>query len=140
MNLSAWYYPSLVALFLYGAWRYWGTRASTFINPLSITFYSSLGVLISGVIALVLLDFKLEFSARGGFYGFLNGLANGIACIFFIVALRRGPAMPVVLITSMYPLITLLFSVIFLKQGLTLKQSLGMLFAILSLIFFASES
>ncbi|KTD22052.1 bacterial/Archaeal transporter family protein [Legionella lansingensis] len=139
MNLSSWYYPSLVALFLYGAWGYWGTRASTLINPLSITFYSSLGVLISGIIALALLDFKLEFSVKGGFYGFLNGLANGIACIFFIVALRRGPAMPVVLITSMYPLITLALCMFFLKQGLTLKQCIGMIFAVVALILLASD-
>lgn len=90
MNFSAWYYPSLTALFLYGAWGYWGTRASTFINPLSITFYSSLGVLISGIVALFLLDFKLELSIKGSTYGFLNGLANGIACIFLLWLYAKG--------------------------------------------------
>lgn len=139
MNFSSWYYPSLVSLFLYGAWGYWGARASNFINPLSITFYSSLGVLLSGIIALVLLDFKLESSVQGTTYGLLNGLANGIACIFFIVALGRGPAMPVVLVTSMYPFITLLFCMIFLKQGISPKQMLGMGFAIVSLILFATD-
>lgn len=84
MTISAWYYPSIIALFLYGAWGYWGARASSFINPLSITFYSSLGVLISGVLALALLDFKPELSAKGSMYGLLNGLANGIACIFLL--------------------------------------------------------
>lgn len=82
MNFSAWYFPSLAALILYGAWGYWGTRASDFINPLSITFYSSIGVLISGIIALILLGFKPELSVKGSTYGLLNGLANGIACIF----------------------------------------------------------
>ncbi|KTD13028.1 EamA family transporter [Legionella jamestowniensis] len=139
MNFSAWYYPSLTALFLYGAWGYWGTRASTFINPLSITFYSSLGVLISGIVALFLLDFKLELSIKGSTYGFLNGLANGIACIFFIMALRKGPVMPVVLMTSMYPMITLMLCMLFLKQGLTLKQVAGMIFAVIALILFAME-
>lgn len=139
MNITSWFYPSLISLCLYGAWGYWGTRASNFINPLSITFYSSLGVLASGILALVLLGFRPELSAKGSVYGLLNGLANGIACIFFIVALRKGPAMPVVLITSMYPLITLLLCIIFLKQGLTFKQLLGMIFAILALILFAME-
>lgn len=69
----------------------------------------------------------------------MNGLASGIACIFFIMALRNGPTMPVVLVTSMYPMITLLLSVIFLKQGLSLKHGLGMIFAILALILFATE-
>lgn len=139
MNLSSWYYPSFVALCLYGAWGYWGTRASNFISPLSITFYSSIGVLISGIIALVLLDFKPDLCAKGGAYGLLNGLASGIACIFFILALRNGPTMPVVLVTSMYPMITLMLCMIFLKQGLTLKQGLGMVFAIVALILFAVE-
>lgn len=139
MNLSSWYYPSFVALCLYGAWGYWGTRASNFISPLSITFYSSIGVLVSGIIALVLLDFKPDLCVKGSAYGLLNGLASGIACIFFILALRNGPTMPVVLVTSMYPMITLMLCMIFLKQGLTLKQGLGMVFAIVALILFAIE-
>lgn len=139
MTIGSWYYPSLIALCLYGAWGYWGARAANFINPLSITFYSSLGVLVSGVLALVLLNFKPELSVKGGLYGLLNGVANGVACIFFIIALRRGPAMPVVLITSMYPVITLLLSIFFLKQGLSLKQTLGMVFAMIALILFSME-
>ena len=139
MNLSSWYYSSLIALLLYGAWGYWGTRASSFINPLSITFYSSLGVLIAGLIALYLLDFKPELCAKGSTYGLLNGLASGIACIFFILALQNGPTMPVVLVTSMYPMITLILCAIFLKQGLTLKHGLGMVFAMLALVLFAME-
>ncbi len=64
MNLSTWYFPSIIALVLYGAWGYWGTRATDFINPLSITFYSSLGVLVSGVIALVLWIFVRMFQLK----------------------------------------------------------------------------
>ncbi|WP_133137842.1 EamA family transporter [Legionella rowbothamii] len=139
MILSSWYFPSLIALCLYGAWGYWGTRASNFISPLSITFYSSLGVLISGIIALMLLGFRPDLHAKGGLYGLLNGLASGIACIFFILALRNGPTMPVVLVTSMYPMITLVLCMVFLKQSLTLKQALGMGFAIIALILFATE-
>lgn len=139
MNFSTWYFPSLAALFLYGAWGYWGTRAANFINPLSITFYSSIGVLISGIIALILLGFKPELSVKGSTYGLLNGLANGIACIFFILALRNGSTMPVVLVTSMYPMITLIFCMIFLKQELSIKQGLGMVFALTALILFSME-
>lgn len=140
MTINTWYFPSIIALLLYGAWGYWGARASSFINPLSITFYSSLGVLIAGVFALALLDFKPELSAKGSVYGLLNGLANGIACIFFIIALRKGPAMPVVLITSMYPVVTLILCVIFLKQGVTIRQGLGMLFAVAALLMFSTEA
>ncbi|KTC87365.1 MULTISPECIES: EamA family transporter [Legionella] len=140
MTIHTWYFPSIIALLLYGAWGYWGARASSFINPLSITFYSSLGVLVAGFLALALLDFKPEISAKGSVYGLLNGFANGIACIFFIIALRKGPAMPVVLITSMYPLITLILCVVFLKQGVSSRQALGMLFAVAALVLFSSEA
>lgn len=91
MIFSSWYFPSIIALVLYGAWGYWGTRASTFINPLSITFYSSMGVLVSGIVALILLDFKLELCLKGSTYGLLNGLANGIACIFLFLLCRKVP-------------------------------------------------
>ena len=139
ISMSAWYYPSIISLLLYGVWGYWGTKASGLIQPLSITVYSSLGVLIAGVIALFLLDFKPEFCSKGSFYGLLNGLANGIGGIFFIIALRKGPTMPVILITSMYPFVTLLLCLFFLKQGLTLKQGLGMLCAISALILLSLD-
>ncbi|WP_131781694.1 EamA family transporter [Legionella gresilensis] len=137
MSFTSWYYPSFIALLLYGAWGYWGSRAADFINPLSITFYSSLGVLISGIISLVLLSFKPELSSKGSFYGLLNGLASGIACIFFIMALRKGPAIPVVLITSMYPVVTLILCMIFLRQSITYKQALGMVLAFIALFLLA---
>ncbi len=139
MTISSWYYSSFISLCLYGAWGYWGARASNFISPLSTTFYSSLGVLVAGLLALLLLGFKPELSTKGSIYGLLNGLANGIACIFFILALRRGPTMPVILITSMYPFITLALCIIFLKQSLTIKQVVGMFFAILALVLLAFE-
>lgn len=55
------------------------------------------------------------------------------------MALRNGPTMPVVLVTSMYPMITLIFCMIFLKQELSLKQGLGMVFALTALILFSTE-
>lgn len=55
------------------------------------------------------------------------------------MALRKGPVMPVVLMTSMYPMITLMLCMLFLKQGLTLKQVAGMIFAVIALILFAME-
>nr|WP_238986320.1 hypothetical protein [Legionella pneumophila] len=39
----------------------------------------------------------------------------------------------------MYPMITLIFCMIFLKQELSLKQGLGMVFALLALVLFATE-
>lgn len=139
MTVSPWYFPSIISLFLYGFWGFWGAKASSIIQPLSIAFYSSLGVLLAGAVALFLLDFKPEFCIKGSAYGLLNGLANGLGCLFFIIALRNGPAMPVILITSMYPLITLFLSVIFLKQSITPKQMIGMCFAVLALIFLSME-
>lgn len=138
--MSTWYYPSIISLLLYGVWGYWGAQASNFIKPLSISFYSSLGVLIAGIIALILLGFKPEFCAKGSLYGLLNGLANGIGCIFFIIALRNGPPMPVILITSMYPFVTLLLCLFFLKQGISLRQGLGMICAIGALVLLSTES
>lgn len=139
MTAAPWYFPSILALFMYGFWGYWGAKATSLIQPLSIAFYSSLGVLLAGAVALFLLDFKPEFCIKGSAYGLLNGLANGLGCLFFIMALRSGPAMPVILITSMYPLITLFLSVMFLKQTITFKQTIGMCFALLALIFLSLE-
>lgn len=139
MGINSWFLPTIASLFLYGVWGYWGARASTIIQPLSITFYSSLGVMVAGFFALAMLGFRPELSAKGGTYGLLNGIANGLGCIFFIMALRKGPAIPVILITSMYPFVTLALCWVFLKQGLNMRQGLGMLFAIVAIVLLSTE-
>lgn len=84
----SWMSLSIITLMLYGSWGFWGAKAAPLIDSTSGAFYSSLGVLLSGVICLFILKFSPAPAAtKGSFYSTLNGLSTGLGCIFFIAAL-----------------------------------------------------
>ena len=114
MSMS-WGLLSIITLMLYGIWGFWGAKAAPLIDSTSGAFYSSLGVLLSGVVCLFILNFSPAPVGKGSFYSVLNGLSTGLGCIFFIAALQKGPAVPVVMITALYPVITSLMCVIFFR-------------------------
>ena len=136
MSMS-WGLLSIITLMLYGIWGFWGAKAAPLIDSTSGAFYSSLGVLLSGVVCLFILNFSPAPVGKGSFYSVLNGLSTGLGCIFFIAALQKGPAVPVVMITALYPVITSLMCVIFLKASLNIKQVVGIFLTIVVLYLFS---
>lgn len=134
---NSWFLLSIIALLLYGSWGFWGAKAAPLIDSTSASFYSSLGVLLAGLICLSMLSFKPPMPAKGTLYSVLNGFSTGIACIFFIAALKRGPAVPVVMITALYPIVTTIMCVIFLEHQLSTRQILGIICTMMALFLFA---
>lgn len=132
-----WYYLSFLALVLYGLWGFWGTLTAAAVDSQSGMFYTSIGTLLAGIICLFLLKFKLQVNWSGVSYGTLTGLATGIGTIFFIAALRKGPAIPVVMVTALYPLITTILCLIFLHQTISVRQIFGIVCSITALLLLA---
>lgn len=62
--------------------------------------------------------------------GYLFGILWGIGTVTFIFALKYGSASTVTPVTALYPLVTVLLAVIFLKETITLKIGVGILMAI----------
>lgn len=140
MFANNWILFALAATLLYGVWGFFGAKAAPLIDSTSAAFYSSLGVLIGGGLCLLTSNVKLVNAvSRGSAYSMLNGLATGLACIFFIAALKRGPSLPIIMITALYPMITGLLCILFLKQDLTLKYAIGTILTMSALYCFCSN-
>lgn len=140
MFANNWIIFAIIATLLYGIWGFLGAKAAPLIDSTSATFYSSLGVLLGGIICLLTSNFKLVTAAsRGSAYSLLNGLATGLGCVFFIAALKRGPSIPIIMITALYPVITGVLCIIFLKQDLTIKYAIGTIFTMSALYCFCSN-
>ena len=70
--------------------------------------------------------------------GYLFGLLWGVGTVLFIIGLKYKPAsIAVPLNVSLYPLIVVLLSAIFLKEVITFKAGLGIAFAILGAFLLA---
>jgi transporter family protein len=86
-----------------------------------IAFSGKTGLLISTV----------RNDAKTTLYFAISGICAGlIAMLAYFAALRLAPASQVIPVTSIYPLITVLLCVLFLKERLATIQSFGILLVI----------
>ena len=132
--IKPWYGFSFFSLMLYGLWGFLGAKTSAEVGAKSAIFYSAIGSFAIGLLCFALMSFKPAFTAKGLTYGVLTGATTGIGTLFFIAALRVGPAIPIVMITALYPLVSTVLLVVFFDQSLSAKQMLGIAFSLVALI------
>jgi transporter family protein len=67
----------------------------------------------------------------------IAGLLGSIGGLCFVHSVSRGKASVVITMTALYPLVTIILSFFFLRETITLKQGIGIVFALLAMLFLA---
>jgi drug/metabolite transporter (DMT)-like permease len=98
------------------------------------------------LVYMVLLPFAYFFlkvdtrlNATGLIASILGGLCMCAGSLGYFYALRSGGAGITTILTSLYPVLTLILSVAFLHESISLKQGLGMCFALISFLLMATK-
>lgn len=125
---------SFITLFFWGFWGFFPKLATKNISPMSGMVYEIIGVVIVGVVVLFMVNFQPEVNTKGIVYSILTGLFGTIGTIFFFYAFSTGKTTSVILTTAMYPVITLFLAFVILREPITLKQGIGMIFSLIALI------
>lgn len=133
--MNSWILPSFLSLMLYGLWGFLGAKASQFTNAKTVFIISCTGSMIIAILMGTFASTRFELSPHGLFFGLLTGLSTGLGTFMFMNALQRGPAIPIVMITALYPMVTVLLTFLFLKQGITTKQIFGVMFSMIAIYF-----
>ena len=134
--MTNWFFFSLLCLISWGLWGFLSKLATNYLDFRSIFIYSVAGSMMVGLLTF-LLGHTPGVHQRGTSLGILAGMLGSLGAIFFFSALSKGKASVVVTMTALYPIITILLSSIILREQITLKQSVGMLFALLAIILFS---
>ncbi|HXG31221.1 MAG TPA: EamA family transporter, partial [Thermodesulfobacteriota bacterium] len=71
------------------------------------------------------------------YFGLLMGLSWGIGTVLFIFALQTTRLSVFIPVTSLYPAITVLLSLLFLQERLEMREIIGIVFAIASGVLLA---
>jgi transporter family protein len=101
-------------------------------------FLFTIGGLPVVLAVLIGIQFKLERSRKGILYGLAVGLLSAAGSMAFFGAFRAGGnASVIATITGLYPMITVILAVIFLRERLTRLQILGLGFATAAFIIFS---
>jgi transporter family protein len=135
--VKPWLLYSLLTLVLWGFWGFMGKASSQHIPDRTLLLLGSLGFALTFPLVYVLFPRDLRFNVRSIHYysALFSGLFAGIGVIFFYRALTMGDASKVVAFTAMYPLITVILSLIFLHESITIYRAIGIMCALAAAVF-----
>ncbi|MFL1780456.1 EamA-like transporter family protein [Candidatus Hepatincolaceae symbiont of Richtersius coronifer] len=134
--MMIWILFAALSLISYTAWGLLNGVVARNMDPYSGIFLSGIGYIISGIIALSLVGFKINFTssttaAVGS--GIALGLATGIGGLFLLLSVKYGGNVSmIVVLTSLYPILTLLLNFSVFHVALTLPQIVGAILAVIA--------
>jgi bacterial/archaeal transporter family protein len=131
-NLKAWYGYAVLTVLTWGLWGVFSKLASNYAKPKQALLFQTAGVLAFAMVVLFLEKFRIEWSLPGFSWAFLGGFFAFIGFLTFFAALDQGKASTVVTLSALYPLVTILLSIAFLHEKLTMRQGVGIVFALIA--------
>jgi transporter family protein len=134
--MGSWFALSLITLFLWGFWSFFPKLATAYLDPRSVLVYAIVGNLLVAIGVFAALGGKLDVHGKGITFALLAGICGALGLILYIHALKLGKTAVVITLTALYPLVGIVLSCIFLKEPITLKQGVGMVFAIIAMVLF----
>jgi transporter family protein len=135
--MNSWITPALAALFVWGLWGFLPKITVRYVDPRSAIIFQILGAVMTGLIVLFLGRFHLRLEPVGIGLGILTGVLGSSGALFFLYAVERGPVALVATVSSLYPVISVILALFFLHETLTLRQLLGIAFAITGILLIA---
>ncbi len=133
--MQGWYVFVLLAFVLWGLWAFLIKLAGRyFTSGFTLLLYGASYFIV--VTLLSLLFFRNEINKDifniGLVFIVIASIASGLANLFFYSALSKGNASLVVPLTALYPLITIILSLVILKESLSFYQIIGIVFALVA--------
>ena len=126
---------TIAAMALWGLWALLAKITASYGQPGVVLPYEAIGHVIGVVIVVVAsttVRNAIELQPRAMGLAVLTGVAGAVAMLPFLYALRHGPALLVVPLTAVYPVITVILAVIFLKESFDLRAAAGIVFAVVA--------
>lgn len=130
--MQLWLIYSSLAILLWGIWGLFGKLASNHIPGTHIKILDTIGVLILTITLLFFIKFEFPTSKIGIFYAIITGFIGSSGAVFFYLALKSGKLSVVAPLTALYPALTVLLSIVILKEQITIFQGMGIVFAIIA--------
>jgi drug/metabolite transporter (DMT)-like permease len=140
MKKRPWQIFALVTTVFWGAW-------GAFIEiPEKAGFPATLGYSVwaltmipCAIVALSIINWKLEYDTMSIFLGCLVGILGAGGQLILFQALRDGPAYIVFPVISLFPVVTIFLSSIFLKENTTKKHWVGISIALIAIVLLSYQ-
>jgi bacterial/archaeal transporter family protein len=135
---SRWFWYSTFCVFSWGPWAIFSKLGSQEIPAPTMQYLFTLGGIPVAFFVLVMQRFRFEKNLKGILYGLAVGILSAIGQLALFAAYRSGGNTAVITTASgLYPLVTVVLAVIFLRERLTKVQLVGLGFATAAFVIFS---
>jgi transporter family protein len=138
--LPAWLTYSILTLLLWGLWAFLPRLATRTLDPTSTLLFQQMGALIGTLCVLATAGFRFHMEIKGVSWALLTGMLGVFGLLCFLQAVTRYRLSVVVMMTALYPLITVGLSVLVLREKLTALQWLGVALAMTAILLMSTPS
>ena len=133
--MERWVIYAIIATTMWGLGSFFGKIALMRDVPYRVYFFEGIGTLTVLTSLIILRRHEIFTGFAVNPYALLMGLTWGIGTIIFIIALQPAKLSALVPLTAVYPAVTVILGVIVLHERLDLREILGIVFAILAVVF-----
>jgi len=105
------------------------------IHPLMVSIVVTGVYVVLDIITLTFIPFNRSINSTGLLYSILGAVFMCIGSLGYFYALRGGGSVgTTTVLTSLYPAVTLVLAYFFMREAVSLKQGIGIIFAIIAFI------
>jgi transporter family protein len=137
MRTPTWFMPAVLALILWGVWGFFQKLATNHMPPRNVYLVSALGAIAVVLVMLATSGVPLRLSAEGTLFAAAAGICSSLGGLLFLYAVSRGAVSVVVPFTALYPLVTIILAFTMFKEAVTMKQGIGIVLALFSMVLLA---
>ena len=132
--MNSWVLPALGCFMMWGLSRFFPKVATQYIDPRSAFFFEVTGEALVALAILASIGFKPSWHVKGVGFALVAGLFGGLGVYFYLLGAQRGNVSQLVVVSAMYPVITVLLGLFLLGETVTVKQAIGMVFALIAIV------
>ena len=132
--MKEWFLPTIATVICWGFWSFIPKITTRYIDPRSAIIYEVIGGIILSIVVLASMKFQIQTHPKGILLAATAGLFGFIGALLFLYAVSKGPVSIIAPLSSLYPILAVIFAIVFLNEVLTIKQGIGILFAVIAVI------
>ena len=128
--MKPWILYAAFTVFAWGVWGFCSKLASNHTRPRQTLLFQAIGVMGFALLVLAIEHFRIEWSPAGFGWSFAAGFVNFVGFLAFFAAVQKGKVSTVISLSSLYPVVTILLSLLILHERISKREGLGIAFAL----------
>lgn len=130
--LSSWVFYAGLTIFFWGVWGIFGKLAAKQLTSWAVFATSFLPSIVLVSMSFLVPRLRPMWAWPASGFAVLAGLSGLLGTIMFFQVLGKSPVGPAVALTALYPAVSVILAVLFLKEQISLLHAIGIALALVA--------